>query len=614
MAGGGIGEAALIGAAFGGAKAIATGDDPLQAALLGGVTGGAMSGVTGALMGSVPAEAGAAEVVKATPVIADQTKNIALANAGVPLTTPTAAFNPVTASQLSPAWTQELGGITTAQGLGQTAAQQGLTQGASQGIAGVPGSMTPFQTAPIGMGQGVVEAVPATVTPSANLGIPTQYGVETTPLTTAETSPVANTGIRSTIQQDKPFEALKRAINPEAGGMMEKGLDWAIEHPYMASGVGGLGYGMYEQSMKKPEEMPTKKEEKSPLATFNPESYVAYEAPQPDPYPKASYVDYFNRDQFAAKGGVMRSYAQGGIAALATGGMDNLNYPGSRATSSNYDTASQTPLSQSVVDGGYEPAVNTYSGGMVGMAEGGIASFAAGGNTNPQQLYYDPGNGQYFYYNPGYGQNPYGYSMAGGFGSMFGPLITDRPEYIAKSRTYVGNPMDSGAKQAPMYVEPTPNVYRSAYQSQPTVTRAPMSMPNNSYAPTYSLGDSMGLLSRSNPAAAAQVMNQGVVGKAEGGIAGYNLGGYASGGNPRLLKGPGDGMSDNIPAVIGGRQPARLADGEFVVPADVVSHLGNGSTDAGAKHLYNMMDKVRKARTGTKKQGKQINPNKFLPA
>jgi hypothetical protein len=71
-------------------------------------------------------------------------------------------------------------------------------------------------------------------------------------------------------------------------------------------------------------------------------------------------------------------------------------------------------------------------------------------------------------------------------------------------------------------------------------------------------------------------------------------------------------MSDNIPATIGGRQPARLADGEFVVPADVVSHLGNGSTDAGAKHLYSMMDKVRKARTGNKKQGKQIKPEKYL--
>jgi hypothetical protein len=96
---------------------------------------------------------------------------------------------------------------------------------------------------------------------------------------------------------------------------------------------------------------------------------------------------------------------------------------------------------------------------------------------------------------------------------------------------------------------------------------------------------------------------------ASGGIA--TLGSYSDGG--RLLKGPGDGMSDNIPAQIGKHQPARLADGEFVVPADVVSHLGNGSTDAGAKKLYSMMDKIRKARTGRKAQGKQINPNKFLP-
>jgi hypothetical protein len=96
---------------------------------------------------------------------------------------------------------------------------------------------------------------------------------------------------------------------------------------------------------------------------------------------------------------------------------------------------------------------------------------------------------------------------------------------------------------------------------------------------------------------------------AHGGIA--DLGGYAAGG--KLLKGPGDGMSDSIVANIGGKQPARLADGEFVIPADVVSHLGNGSTDAGAKQLYKMLDRIRHARTGNKKQGKQINPNKFLP-
>jgi hypothetical protein len=100
---------------------------------------------------------------------------------------------------------------------------------------------------------------------------------------------------------------------------------------------------------------------------------------------------------------------------------------------------------------------------------------------------------------------------------------------------------------------------------------------------------------------------------AAGGIAQSRLGGYAAGGNPHLLKGPGDGMSDNIPAMIGSKQPARLADGEFVVPADVVSHLGNGSTDAGAQKLHSMMDNVRKARTGKKAQGKQIKADKYMP-
>jgi len=98
---------------------------------------------------------------------------------------------------------------------------------------------------------------------------------------------------------------------------------------------------------------------------------------------------------------------------------------------------------------------------------------------------------------------------------------------------------------------------------------------------------------------------------AQGGLA--DLGGYsdyARGG--RMLKGPGDGMSDNIPATIAGKQPARLANEEFVIPADVVSHLGNGSSEAGAKQLYKMMDRVRQARTGKKTQGKQIKADKYL--
>ena len=78
------------------------------------------------------------------------------------------------------------------------------------------------------------------------------------------------------------------------------------------------------------------------------------------------------------------------------------------------------------------------------------------------------------------------------------------------------------------------------------------------------------------------------------------------------LGGPTDGMADQIPATIDNKQPAALSDGEFVIPADVVSHLGNGNSNSGAEQLYGMMDRIRKARTGSTEQGKQINPNKFL--
>lgn len=93
-----------------------------------------------------------------------------------------------------------------------------------------------------------------------------------------------------------------------------------------------------------------------------------------------------------------------------------------------------------------------------------------------------------------------------------------------------------------------------------------------------------------------------------------NMPGFAMGGQPRFLSGGGDGLSDDIPAVIGKNQPARLADGEFVVSSDVVSNLGNGSSKAGAKKLYAMMDRVRQQAHGTKKQINKVNANRVLPA
>lgn len=92
----------------------------------------------------------------------------------------------------------------------------------------------------------------------------------------------------------------------------------------------------------------------------------------------------------------------------------------------------------------------------------------------------------------------------------------------------------------------------------------------------------------------------------------YNLGAYSDGG--RLLKGPGDGVSDSIPAIIGQKQPARLATGEFVIPARIVSELGNGSTEAGAQRLYEMMKRVQQTRRKTKNVAANTNAAKYLPA
>jgi hypothetical protein len=112
------------------------------------------------------------------------------------------------------------------------------------------------------------------------------------------------------------------------------------------------------------------------------------------------------------------------------------------------------------------------------------------------------------------------------------------------------------------------------------------------------------------PGAGGKTYFSDVTYKAAGGGIG-DLGGYSDGG--RLLKGPGDGVSDSIPAKIGQDRPARLSDGEFVIPARIVSELGNGSTEAGAKKLYAMMDRVKKARNH-KNIAANTKADKHLPA
>jgi len=108
--------------------------------------------------------------------------------------------------------------------------------------------------------------------------------------------------------------------------------------------------------------------------------------------------------------------------------------------------------------------------------------------------------------------------------------------------------------------------------------------------------------------------NDTVQGGASGGIMSLrngHLGSYSDGG--QLLRGPGDGVSDDIPATIADKQPARLADGEFVIPARIVSELGNGSTEAGARKLYAMMDRIKKARRKTKDIAADTKTDRYLP-
>jgi len=271
--------------------------------------------------------------------------------------------------------------------------------------------------------------------------------------------------------------------------------------------------------------------------------------------------------------------AQGGIAQI--GGpieqMSNANavgantgYPMADINKGAYATPYQTPISRNVISDSADTGVNPMTGEMR-FAEGGIASYRDGGKAAMD--YYERMT-----------KPKEGFSGKSDPGSRYAGEVMFDTDPDTRSLDPVTAAIIRQAKVNKRANMQLPGVKRPTPMGQ--INMVPVTMKKGDESPN-------------------------TVDAAQGGI--MSLGGYAAGGNPRLLKGPGDGMSDNIPATISGKQPARLADGEFVIPADVVSHLGNGSTEAGAKKLHRMMTQVRKARTGNPKQGKQINPNKYMP-
>ena len=188
----------------------------------------------------------------------------------------------------------------------------------------------------------------------------------------------------------------------------------------------------------------------------------------------------------------------------------------------------------------------------------------------------------------------------------------------------MSNPQNFGAEQRyfnPQYVKRAAGGPVEAMSNNAAMglnTMYPMAnMSTSSFATPYQSPVSTNMLATDSPVSMGGEPSMQGTRMATGGIsdAHYNLGGYSDGG--RLLRGPGDGVSDDIPAMIGEKQPARLADGEFVVPARIVSEIGNGSTEAGARKLYAMMDRVQSARkktVGKDKIAHNSRADKYLPA
>ena len=195
-------------------------------------------------------------------------------------------------------------------------------------------------------------------------------------------------------------------------------------------------------------------------------------------------------------------------------------------------------------------------------------------------------------------------SLAGGlFGGLAGNASWAQPN-IQKTGYQGGIPTYSGIReQVPGTYDPT---RRPGSRGQEYFTQQQFASPSN-------VATAQAQAAEDAKAAEARNKQRQAEYKAAAQPQAYAAGGIANLAKGRYLAGATDGMADRLPATIDNKQPAKLSHGEFVIPADVVSHLGNGNSEAGAQRLYDMMEKIRKARTGTAKQGKQINPNKFLP-
>jgi hypothetical protein len=428
------------------------------------------------------------------------------------------------------------------------------------------GTPTPSNIAPSGFGGDVSQFssfAPNNTPLSAEMQsqLPSLQGSNYPSASTPATDMGGGSGIRMgsganglTIPQNTP-------LSPTPGIMdsLSKGFDsvteWMKKHPYLAAtGIYGAANLLGLNKTVNPSLPASQQIGMAPIQPMA--NYTSSNVPQPN--------TNIYRPRYAAGGILQAGGTVEHMSQLNTMG-NNQDYPGAKNYSSAFSNPNTMPIAQNVVTGSQDVNTDPYTG-QEKMAGGGIVAFKTGGSSATSM----GDTGIYTDADPNTRNlDPFSASLAryNKLGSNYGMTL--------------GSPITAISPLGRMSYQPIDIQQQAAAQQ------------------------------------AQQAAAQNMTEAASGGImqaTRYSLGGYAQGGNPRLLDGPGDGMSDNIPAVIGDKQPARLADGEFVVPADVVSGLGNGSTKAGAKKLHGMMDKVRVARTGTKKQGKEINSNKFMPS
>ena len=427
----------------------------------------------------------------------------------------------------------------------------------------------------------------------------------------------------------------------------DKALAFAKENAYPLGAVGLSALaGMQPKALKA---SPQDQGMIRPYTYARTKNKAAFEEVEGEPL-SSKERQYFN-DQYTA----LAPYKAPGPEYMAAGGpveaMSNANaigmntgYPQSDIRTGAYATPYQQPISRNVVSGAQDAAVNPYTG-QAQFAEGG----SIGGYT------YDPVT-QTYTKKAGEGATTVsptgGISKASGFsgssdgsgGPPSGPIAPTTPEEFAEqsarnqkfndfatavSKMGIGSmlmgALDSvlgGINEA--RGQAAVGSYGGGSFAEQDALNAAMSSPSTGVGnPAESGGgsnqESTGFTSGADASGygggdlGSFLAGGGLTALAQGGMS--NLGGYSDGG--QLLRGPGDGVSDNIPAMIGQKQQARLADGEFVVPARIVSELGNGSTEAGARQLYAMMDRVQKARrktVGKDKVATNSRAAKLLPA